>query len=59
MTRKGSSLLADELVLLAFELERLQSLQEIVVRPSDDELRDLVEGCDVLVIPTTPDAVLK
>ncbi len=26
-------------------------------RPAPDELRDLVEGCDMLVIPSTPDAL--
>jgi chromosome partitioning protein len=26
-------------------------------RPDLDELRDLVEGCDLLVIPTTPDSL--
>jgi chromosome partitioning protein len=26
-------------------------------RPSPDELRDLVEGCDLLIIPSTPDAL--
>lgn len=26
-------------------------------RPAPDELRDLVEGCDLLVIPSTPDAL--
>jgi chromosome partitioning protein len=26
-------------------------------RPESDELRDLSEGCDLLVIPTTPDAL--
>ena len=30
---------------------------DTAARPSDDELRDLVEGCDLLVIPTTPDAL--
>src|SRR5215471_2590209 len=26
-------------------------------RPNDDDLRALVEGCDLLIIPTTPDAL--
>jgi chromosome partitioning protein len=26
-------------------------------RPSDDDLRTLIDGCDMLVIPTTPDAL--
>jgi chromosome partitioning protein len=30
---------------------------DTAARPSDDELRDLVDGCDLLVIPTTPDAL--
>jgi len=30
---------------------------DTAARPSDEELRDLVEGCDLLVIPTTPDAL--
>lgn len=30
---------------------------DTAARPADDELRDLVDGCDLLVIPTTPDAL--
>ena len=26
-------------------------------RPNEDDLRSLAEGCDLLVIPTTPDAM--
>lgn len=30
---------------------------DTAARPSDDELRDLADGCDLLIIPTTPDAL--
>jgi chromosome partitioning protein len=30
---------------------------DTAARPADDELRDLVDGCDLLVVPSTPDAL--
>jgi|SRR5215831_10396676 len=45
----------------AVKYARDRNYEHIVVdteaRPSDEDLRDLVEGCDFLVIPTTPDAL--
>lgn len=30
---------------------------DTAARPAEDELKDLAEGCDLLVLPTTPDAL--
>ena len=32
-------------------------IMDTKARPDLDELRDLVEGCDLLIIPTTPDSL--
>lgn len=30
---------------------------DTAARPNDEELKDLIEGCDLLVVPSTPDAL--
>jgi chromosome partitioning protein len=58
---KRSSLLPFPVIGVHRAVSEARKYKHIVMdtkaRPDMDELRDLVEGCDLLVIPTTPDAL--
>lgn len=58
--RRGSSL-PFEVIGLHKAISQARNFQHVVMdtkaRPDLDELRDLAEGCDLLIIPTTPDSL--
>jgi chromosome partitioning protein len=58
--RRGNSL-PFEVIGLHRAISHARNFQNVVMdtkaRPDFDELRDLAEGCDLLIIPTTPDSL--
>jgi len=58
--RRGASL-PFEVIGLHKAVSQARNFQHVVMdtkaRPDLDELRDLAEGCDLLIIPTTPDSL--